>query len=135
MVAMTTIEAFALRAKDETVPDMIRFGRTLYFDLDEAKAAAGDHEVGQVILSLPAGTAFALAPAADGPLLMQFRDFADALAAARSLGQEPGTAVKVIGSTVGEAAFHSGRALSSFITAYAPLRNGEPSIITVSSRS
>lgn len=128
MVDMTTIEAFALRAQDETVAGMVRSGCTLYFDLDEAKAAVGDFELGQVLLSIPAGTAFAMAPDENTPLLMQFREFPDALVSARSLRLNPGSAIKVIGTTVGEAAFHSGRSLSSFITHYAPLRDGNPSV-------
>lgn len=134
MVDMTTIEAFALRVQDETAAGMVRSGCTLYFDLDEAKAAAGDHEVGKVVLTIPAGTAFAVAPENDSPLLMQFRNFPDALAAARSFGLDPGTTVKVIGPTVGEAAFHSGRALSSFIKHDAPLRDIPPDCLQIEPR-
>lgn len=118
------LEAFTLFSRGDTLFDLISSRHEIYFDLGTATAEAGDLAVWQVILSIPEGSRFGVAPPGHpASHLRQFDTLPEALDAATGYGLQTGQAIKVI-RYEGPMA-NTASPVRTFITAWAPLCDGE----------
>lgn len=114
---MTTLEAFALFVPGDTLFDLMSSRRDIHFDLDAITAIADGGLLRQVILRIPDDCGFGVTPP-DNQTVEHFSTLPEALGAAAAQSFSPGQFIQVI-----RGSGPSGP-LASFITAWAPLRNG-----------